>query len=120
MIVLGLPVTIGLGSIILTTLYGGEYTFNLKLALLFGIAGICMCIDKLYGTLMTSVGVKGIRITSFAAILLAVTNISLNIWLIPLIGIEGAIIATILSYMVSIGIIISKRSYFYNPEAIKC
>lgn len=112
-IILGLPLMIGSGFIILK-LYGGEYTFDLKLALLFGIAGICVSIDSIYGWLMNSVGMQGVKITSFAAIILALANIFLNMWLIPLIGIEGAIIATIISYTLSISIVLSKRKYLCN------
>ncbi|NQE54741.1 hypothetical protein C5S29_14215 [ANME-1 cluster archaeon GoMg3.2] len=114
-IILCLPLMIGSGFIILK-LYGGEYTFDLKLALLFGIAGICVSIGTIYGWLMNSVGMQGVKITSFAAIILALANISLNVWLIPLIGIEGAIIATIISYILYIGIVLSKRGYLCNSE----
>jgi O-antigen/teichoic acid export membrane protein len=68
---------------------------------------------------MNAVGRKGIRLTSFAAIIIALANIFLNILLIPLIGIKGAIIATIISYILSFSIILSKRKYFYFPEAIE-
>ncbi|EMR72999.1 membrane protein involved in the export of O-antigen and teichoic acid [Thermoplasmatales archaeon SCGC AB-539-N05] len=117
-IILGLPLTIGPGFIIFR-LYGGEYLFDLKIAFLFGIVGICLCVNRLYGLLMSSIGIKGRRIVTFAAIILAIANIALNIWLIPLIGIEGAVIATILSYFLSIGIILSKRKYLYNSEVIQ-
>lgn len=112
-IILGLPLMIGSGFVILK-LYGGEYSFDLKLALLFGVAGICICIDSVYGWLMNAVGTQGVKITSFAAIILALANIFLNMWLIPLIGIEGAIIATIVSYIFSISIVLSKRRYLCN------
>lgn len=115
-IILGLPITIGSGYIILY-LYGGQYPFDLKLALLFGISGICVCIDTVYGWLMNAVGNKGIKITAFAAVILALSNIFLNMYLIPLIGIEGAIIATIVSYILNIGIILSKRNYFESEVA---
>ena len=118
LIVMSLPFMIGTGFIILK-LYGGEYPFDLRLAILFGIFGIFITLDKFYGLLMDSTGKKGKRIVSFAAIFLALSNIFLNIWLIPLIGIEGAVIAAILSYLLSVVIILSKRKYFYNPEVIE-
>ncbi len=117
LIIISIPFMIFSGFIILK-LYGSEYPFDLKLALLFGIAGIFITIDKFYGLLMDSTGKKGKRIVSFAAIILALSNVFLNIWLIPLIGIEGAVIASIFSYMFSIVIVLSKRKYFYNPEVV--
>jgi O-antigen/teichoic acid export membrane protein len=114
-IILGLVVSIGSGFIIFK-LYGSEYYFDLKLALLCGMAGMCISIDSVYGWLMNAVGIQGVKITSIAATILAIVNMILNIWLIPLIGIEGAIVATIVSYILSIGIVVSKRKYLYSQE----
>jgi O-antigen/teichoic acid export membrane protein len=113
--IIGYPSTIGLGSIILL-FYGSEYTFNLKLVLMFGIVGIVMFFDTAYGWLMNSVGKKGIRITSFAALTMAIVNIILNFLLIPILGIEGAVIALIISYILSASIVLSKRKYFYDTS----
>lgn len=117
LIIISVPFMILSGFIILK-LYGSEYPFDFRLAILFGIVGIFVSIDKFYGLLMNSTGKKGKRIVSFAAVVMAITNIFLNIWLIPLIGIEGAVIAAIFSYLLSILIVLSKRKYIYNPEVI--
>jgi O-antigen/teichoic acid export membrane protein len=117
-ILISYPIVIITGFIILF-LYGNKYPFDLKMAALFGIAAICIFIEGLYGQLMNSVGKKGIRVTSFAAILMALTNLSLNIYLIPLLGLEGAVIATIIAYIISISIILSRKRYFSYPEEIK-
>lgn len=114
-IVLGLPLAMISGFIVLS-LYGNEYEFNMKLALLFGIAGLCIAIDNLYGQLMSSIGIKGIKIVSFAAVVMALTNTFLNMFLIPLMGIEGAVIATTVSFLVSISIMLSKKRYIYDSE----
>jgi O-antigen/teichoic acid export membrane protein len=116
-IIIGVPFTIGLGLVILS-LYGGKYPFDFRLALLFGIVTICFIFDKIYGTLLDSVGIKGKRIVSIASIILAIANISLNFLLIPLIGLEGAVIATIISYSLSIGIMFSRIRYIYHPEVV--
>lgn len=115
--VLGYISTICLGYVILM-FYGNEYTFSLKLVLLFGIVGVVMFFDSIYGWLMNSVGKQGIRITSFAAIIMAISDITLNIYLIPLLGIEGAVLAAIISYILSISIVLSKRKYFYNSDRL--
>jgi O-antigen/teichoic acid export membrane protein len=111
LIVLGLPITIISGLLILK-IYGGEYPFNPKLVLLSGFSGILVSIDTLYGRLMSSIGVKGIKIVSFASMVTAFANTLINLLLIPIIGIEGAILATIISYCVSILIKLSKRKYY--------
>jgi O-antigen/teichoic acid export membrane protein len=80
--------------------------------ILFGVAAIVIVIDQIYGVLMNSIGIKGIRVTTAAAIILATSNIILNLLLIPVIGINGAMIATIISYIFSIIVILSKKENF--------
>jgi O-antigen/teichoic acid export membrane protein len=111
-ITIGFPVLMVLGIIILK-LYGPQYPLDVRLVILFSIAGICISIDSTYAWLMSAVGIKGIKIVSVAAVIVAVVNILLNLWLIPLIGIEGGAIAIIISYLFSIGIILSKRKYYF-------
>lgn len=111
LVFVGLPSTIISGLFILK-IYGGEYPFNPKLVLLFGLSCILVSIDTLYGRLMSSIGVKGIKIVSFASMVTAFVNILINLLLIPAIGIAGAILATIISYCVSILIKFSKRKYY--------
>jgi len=110
--IFGLPFMFFSGFVILK-LYGNNYFFDLKMGLLFCIAGIFIILNSLYLWLMNAIGKQGVRITAFSGIILAVTNILLNIFLIPIFGISGAIIATIISYGVSIVIIFSKRKYYY-------
>ncbi|MBC7086105.1 MAG: oligosaccharide flippase family protein [Methanomethylovorans sp.] len=114
-LIMGLPVSLICGLIVLQ-FYGKDYILNIRLAFLFGIAGICIAIDNLYGQLISAIGVKGIKIVSLAAIIMALTNTFLNIVLIPLKGVEGAILATIVSFLFSISIMLSKRNYIYNSE----
>lgn len=105
--IFGWPLAIVTGCIILK-LYGKSYPFDLSLAPLFAAAGICISADQLCGQLFNSVGVNGVKITSFTAIVLALVNVILSLLLIPHIGLRGAIIATIIGYLISIGIMLLK------------
>jgi O-antigen/teichoic acid export membrane protein len=105
LIVIGWPITFVTGCIILK-LYGEKYPFDLSLALLFATSGICISIDQLYGQLLNSGGINGVKVTSFGAIVLAIVNMILNFMLIPVIGMNGAVIATIIGYLFSIGIVV--------------
>jgi O-antigen/teichoic acid export membrane protein len=115
--VIGLPIIMICGLIVFK-IFGDEYKFEPTLALLSGFTGICTIIDALYATLMSSIGIKGIKIVSFASIILALVNILFNLILIHRIGIEGALIATIISYCTCILVIFSKRKYIYDREEI--
>lgn len=108
-IIIGFPITI-FGGLIILFIFGKDYVLDIRMVLLFGLAGICIAVDKLYGQTINSFGIKGIKIVSFAAIVMAVINIVLNMFLIPLKGIEGAIIAIIISYGTSVLIMLYKRN----------
>ena len=107
-IICGWPIAVSTGYVILK-FYGGSYPFDLSLTLLFATAGLCIAIDKLYGQLLSSGGVNGIKVTSFAAIVLALVNVLLNILLIPQFGLNGAVTATIVGYLSSISIMLLNR-----------
>jgi O-antigen/teichoic acid export membrane protein len=107
-IICGWPIAVSTGYVILK-FYGGSYPFDLSLTLLFATAGLCIAIDKLYGQLLSSGGINGIKVTSFAAIVLALVNVLLNILLIPQFGLNGAVTATIVGYLSSISIMLLNR-----------
>jgi len=111
--ILSFPLILISGDIILQ-LYGAEYTFDLYLAILFTLLAIVVAVNQAYGQLMASIGEKGIKIMSLAAISMAIINVSANIMLIPIWGLNGAVISTIISYIISTGIILSRKSYFKN------
>jgi len=113
LIIIGWPLSLVSGYIILK-MYGTEYPFDLPLTLLFATGGICIAVDQLYGQLVCSVGVNGIKIESYAAVVLAGVNVILNFLLIPVIGLAGAVVATIISYLFSISIMLIKWKDLVN------
>jgi O-antigen/teichoic acid export membrane protein len=112
-IVCGWPFALISGYIILQ-MYGKAYPFDLPLTLLSATVGVCIAIDMLYGQLICSVSLQGAKITSYAAVVLAIVNVILNFLLIPIIGLAGAMVATIISYAVSIGIMLLKWPNLIN------
>jgi len=54
------------------------------------------------------VGVAGVKITSYAAVVLAVLSVLLSFLFIPVFGLSGAMAATIISYASGIGIMLYK------------
>lgn len=114
-VLFGLPLIVICGYIILR-FYGHSYSFDLKLAILFAIAALVVFFTSVYNWLMASVGRRGIRITAIATIILAVTNFLLNALLIPRAGLSGAVIALILSYLISLAVIIFNKDYYKLNE----
>jgi O-antigen/teichoic acid export membrane protein len=112
-ILFGWPIALISGYIILK-MYGDAYPFDLPLTLLSATAGVCISIDMLYGQLLNSVSVNGAKITSYAAVVLAVVTVILNFLLIPIIGIAGVFVSTIISYAVSVGIMVFKWPNLIN------
>jgi O-antigen/teichoic acid export membrane protein len=113
LIIFGWPLALVSGFIILK-MYGTGYPFDLSLTLLFATAGICLSVDQLYSQLVCSVGVNGAKIESYACVVLAGVNIILNFLLIPIIGLTGAIVATIISFLFKIGIMLLKWQDLVN------
>ena len=101
LIFLGIPLILVCEFIVLK-LYGNKYPLNTVWLIIFPIASVCVAIDGLYGWLLNSVGLQGVRISSFAAIILVLVNVGLNIILIPRIGITGAVVSIIVSYNSSV------------------
>jgi O-antigen/teichoic acid export membrane protein len=99
---------------IILKMYGSAYPFDLPLMLLSATSGVCISIDQLYGQLLNSVSVDGVKITSYAAVVLAVVSVILSFLLIPVMGLAGAMIATIIAYAVSIVIMIIKWPQLMN------
>jgi O-antigen/teichoic acid export membrane protein len=100
---------------VILKMYGSEYPFDLPLTLLSATAGVCISVDMLYGQLLNSVGVAGVKITSYAAVVLAVLSVLLSFLFIPLFGLSGAMTATIISYASGIGIMLYKWPDLMNP-----
>jgi O-antigen/teichoic acid export membrane protein len=113
LIIIGWPLALFSGYIILK-MYGAEYPFDLRLALLFATAGICISVDQLYGQLVCSVGANGAKIESYAGVVLAGVNVILNFLLIPIMGLSGAIVATIIAFLFKIGIMLIKWQDLVN------
>jgi len=113
LIIFGWPLALVSGYIILK-MYGAEYPFDLRLALLFATAGICISVDQLYGQLVCSVGANGAKIESYAGVVLAGVNVILNFLLIPIMGLTGAIVATIIAFLFKIGIMLIKWQDLVN------
>ena len=114
-VIIGLP-SIILAQYVILALYGEEYPFDLRLAVLFGIAAIGVSLYLIYVRLMTSVGVKGAKVSSLATVVMALIIIPLTMVLIPLMGIEGAVIPLIIAYFVYCIIILWKRDYLKNSD----
>lgn len=99
-------------------LYGPQYNFDLKMSILFSLASIIVFIDGIYGWLMNSTGLNGIKVTALGALCIAISSIILNFLLVPLLGIIGAVISIIFSYSLSIIIILSQKKYFFKNEEV--
>ncbi len=97
---------------IIVKLYGHKYQFNFLLCLLFSGAAVVLLINALYVWCANSFGTEGAKTTSIAAIVTAIVNIVANIIFIPILGFFGAVISIILSYIVSIIIVISRKKYY--------
>jgi O-antigen/teichoic acid export membrane protein len=95
---------------IILKFYGNKYPINISWMILFTIASLIIVVQGIYAWLLISTGVQGAKLVSLATSLAAIINVGLNIVLIPLIGITGAISSLIICFVFSIILVI----YFNN------
>ncbi len=100
-----LPYLVGLGFLcilasewVILTLYGRDYPLDLGWMCLFAVGGVGIGVLGLYGWLHNAMGRGGAKVYAGSEALLAVVNIGLNVWLIPVLGVTGAITSTIVAY----------------------
>jgi O-antigen/teichoic acid export membrane protein len=101
-------------------LFGKQYPINFIWMILAAIASICVTIQNLYFTLLSAVGVAGVRVTALGTIIIAVINVGLNISLIPRIGVAGAFLSLIISFLVSwiVSVIIGRKYLLLNEDIL--
>jgi O-antigen/teichoic acid export membrane protein len=118
MIIGGVPFII-FCEVVIIRLYGTGYPLYLDLVLLFALAGICQSIQHLYGWILNSDNGVGVKISTGGVVVMVVLDTCLNIVLIPAMGIRGAVIALMLSHMVTFLFLITfKKRYYGRGELI--
>jgi O-antigen/teichoic acid export membrane protein len=103
-IVLGIPFIV-ITEYIILNIYGKGYPFNITLAFLFGTTSVMSVWYALYASILTSIGIKGAKINLIGTVTIAIVNILLDVCLIPILGLNGAMIATTSGYCCGIGIL---------------
>jgi len=96
-----LPIGLGVGFFakdIITMLFGGEFGYSvLPLRILIIGTVINGAMQRPVGSILYSIGMPGLNLKIFASA--AMTNIILNLMLMPYLGIAGAAIATTVSFL---------------------
>lgn len=108
LIVFGLPFIL-LSEYLILKLFGEKYPINILLMLLFAITSLLVAWYGIYAWLFNSEGEKGVKITLSGTGTIAITNIILNIYLIPRIGLYGAIGSTAIAYCIGMCVIYARR-----------
>lgn len=96
---IGLPTVLLLETVILK-LYGENYPIDIQLMILFAITSILISCYSAYGWLFNSEGEKGVKLTLSGTVIIGISDIFLNLYLIPLFGLHGAIVSTLLAYCI--------------------
>jgi O-antigen/teichoic acid export membrane protein len=115
LIIVGVPVIV-LVEYLALSLFGRRYPFDLFIAILFGLAGVTILVYNMQAYLMNAVGAGGARAVSISQITLAAFSIALNLILIPVSGIPGAVASMIVSYIIAYLILASRKMVFRNEE----
>jgi O-antigen/teichoic acid export membrane protein len=101
LLALGIPVSL-LCEFIILQFFGKEYPVNFSLMVLFAISAVLVTWYTILAWFFNSEGVNGARLTVSGTLIIALLNIVLNIFFIPLIGLYGAIGATAIAFIVGL------------------
>jgi O-antigen/teichoic acid export membrane protein len=99
-------------EVIAFVLYGHQYAFSLQLSLFFALAATVYVVFLSYTWLATSVGASGAKMSTVCNVLARLVLICLNVVLIPRIGILGAAITLIFSYLVPTVFLYSRKQFW--------
>jgi len=102
----GLPLIV-ISEFVILKLYGGGYPINFSLMLLFSIVSILIVYYGIYDWAFCSEGMTGVKLVNISTIIIAIINIPLNIFLIPRIGLLGAIASTAIAFFIGICFLLS-------------
>ena len=87
-------------SNIILFLYGSEYTMIPILLLLFIFASISDLVFYIHIWFSSSIGISGVKLTTYSVTLVAIFGTIFSYTLIPVFGIYGAIFSTLISFFV--------------------
>ena len=90
--------------------YGSRYPFSWEIAFFFAIAAVIVVVDESYASLAGSVGTSGAKVVTISSVLALAVLISVDVVLIPLIGISGAALTLIFANLAPTAYLYSKRS----------
>jgi O-antigen/teichoic acid export membrane protein len=90
-------------------LYGRQYPFSWEIALFFALAATSNFFSQCYTWLMAAEGTRGAKVGTRGNIMIFVVLIGLDVILIPLFGILGAIITFTFANLVAVFYFISQR-----------
>lgn len=108
LIFLGLPIVL-IFEFTVIKLYGVQYRVDIFLMILFAITSILVACYSIYAWLSNSEGENGVRLTLAGTGTIAISNVVLNIYLIPLFGLHGAIGSTALAYCIGMYVFYSRK-----------
>ena len=114
---IGIPF-IFISEFIILKLYGENYPINLPLMFIFTITSLLIQIYCLYAWLFDSEGLIGVKIALSGTLTIAISNIFLNILLIPLFGLYGAIGSTAISFSIGLCILFLRRGKLIVSDVI--
>jgi O-antigen/teichoic acid export membrane protein len=93
-------------------LYGKQYPFSLQLSFFFALAATVYFVFLSYTWLAASVGARGARMSAFCNVLALLVLVGVDLVLIPRIGILGASITLIFSYLVPTLFLYSRTQFW--------
>lgn len=101
LIIFGIPFMTFVEFVILN-IYGKAYKISISLMISFAVVSILIVYYGIYNSTFCSEGMSGVKLANKSSILIAIINVILGIYLIPLLGLIGAVISTAIALIIGI------------------
>lgn len=89
-------------QLIILNIYGSQYPIKIILSFLFAIAGVLISVYSLYSWFLYSTGTLGAKMIMRFTIMVFIISLLLNYYLVLFLRLEGAILATIITYFLGL------------------
>ncbi len=119
-----IPYAVGIGGIAifflqlaLLKLYGSQYPVSLVWVTLFIVASLLVSAFSLYSWFFAAVGAVGMKLGSISAMALAAVSIVANTFLVPRMGVTGAVLSMIVSFAIGTAILLCLGPRYFRGGA---
>lgn len=115
LLVFGVPI-ISVIEFVILNIYGKAYKISISLMISFAVVSILIIYYGIYNSTFCSEGMSGVKLANKSSILIATINVILGIYLVPLLGLIGAVISTTIALIIGTYYLLERGKYLHYDK----